>query len=404
MRNGSVKPSAVCRWQSIDGMHRCGIESRETWRMSYDPMNPPPQRPRSTPIPGSGPELPPPTPAQFLNEPQQQLPWTPQPGNDVNAQMGFSAAPGFVPTTGSSIRAFVWILVLVIFGVTGLVGWLIYKSATDAVNDAVDKANSEQPFNTLQVPIPPSFTISTVPPVTVIAPPVTIGPASIPTNASPATVVPGSVPPVSAETVPIATVAQDTTTLPTPPPTVLPTPPPTVLPTPPPTVLPTPPPTPTFLPNGATVLFDEGAARFVADQLDLAMAGEPTQFTEIILFPDNALATAQDPANPSQIVAAQWRDGSIAPADVTSTGGSGNLSSELFTGGDVNWEAINSLVAFAPAVLNLTDGHVTYVTVDRVGTGNPPPVVIDVYVEGPSGKGYVEASASGEILSSGPVS
>jgi hypothetical protein len=54
-------------------------------------------------------------------------------------------------------------------------------------------------------------------------------------------------------------------------------------------------------------------------------------------------------------------------------------------------------------VLNLPDGQVTYVSVDRVGRGSPPPVIIELFVEGPSGSGYVRASASGEILSSGPA-
>ena len=145
----------------------------------------------------------------------------------------------------------------------------------------------------------------------------------------------------------------------------------------------------------------QGAARVVADALDIGMAGEPTQFTQILLFADNALATAQDPANPSQIIAAQWVGGRVNQAQVTSTGGSDDLASELFTGGDVNWEAITGLVAYAPAYLNLPDGQVTNVSIDRVGIGNPPPVKIILTVEGPSGSGYVEASASGEILSSG---
>lgn len=347
--------------------------------MSFDPMNPPP-RPRSTPIPdGSGSALPPPTPAQFLNDQQPQLPWTPQPGYDVNAQMGFSAGSGLA-TGRSTFRPVVFAIVLIMLAISAGVGWFIYKKASDTIDDAVGRSN-DQPFSTFQVPTIPSFTVPTftVPTIAEIVPPVTAVPATIgPNTADPSTV-------------PVATVALDTTTLPTPPPTVPPTPPST------------PPPTPTFLPNGVTSVYGDGAARVVSDQLDLGMAGEPTQFTEIILFADNALATAQDPANPSQIIAAQWIDGQVQPAQVTSTGGSGDLSSELFTGGDVNWEAIAGLVAYAPAVLNLPDGQVTSVSVDRVGTGNPPPVIIDVYVEGPSGKGYVEASASGEILSSGPL-
>jgi len=346
--------------------------------MSFDPMNPQPPRHRSTPIPdGSGSSLPPPTPAQFLNDQQQQLPWTPIPGNDVNAQMGFSAGSGFA-TGRSSFRPVVLVIVVIMLAVMGGVGWFIYRQASDTIDDANDRL-SERPLPTFQVSIPsftlPTFTVPTIPE---IVPPVT----AVPVTIGPNTADPSTVPAAT-----LSTVAQETTTLPTPPPTVLPT----------------PPPTPTFLPNGVTSVYGDGAARFVADQLDLGMAGEPTQFTEIALFPDYALATAQDPANPSQIIAGQWIDGQVNPAEVTSTGVPGDLSSELFTGGDVNWEAITLLVADAPAVLNLPDGFVSVIYVDRVGRGNPPPVVIDVYVEGSGGKGHVVASASGEILSSGPL-
>jgi len=331
--------------------------------MSFEPMNPPPQRPRSTPIPdGSGSTLPPPTPAQFLNDQQPQLPWTPQPGYDVNSQMGFSAGSPFTTSSGSSLRWIGTTIAIVILVTTAGIGWFIYRQVKDATDD-VERLD-EQPLSTFQVTIPsftlPSFTIPTIPTIPQIAPPATAVPAS--------------------------TEVQEAT-----------------LPTPPPTVLPTAPPPPTFLPNGATTTYGDGAARFVADQLDLGMAGEPTQFTEIVLYPDSAVATAQDPANPSQIIAAQWIDGQVVQAQVTSTGGPSDLAAELFTGGDVNWEAIAGLVAYAPGVLNLPDGQVTSVSVDRVGIGNPPPVIIDVYVEGPSGKGFLEASASGDILSSGPL-
>jgi len=344
--------------------------------MSFDPNSPPPQRPRSTPIPdGSGSALPPPTPAQFLNDQEPALPWTPQPGYDVNARMGFSAGSGFA-TGRSSFRPVVLVIVLVILATSAGAAWFVYKAASDAVDDANNAASdltfSIPSFSTPTFTIPsftvPTFTVPTftVPTIPEVGPLVTVVPLS---------------------TVPYETIAQETTTLPTPPPTVLPTPPPTT----------------TFLPNGGTSVYGDQAPRFVADQLDLGIAGEPTQFTGIILLPESAFATTPDPANPGQIVAFQWIDGQVVPAEVTTNGDPGDLSAELFTGGDVDWEAITTLVAYAPAVLNMPDGKVTSVSVDRVGIGNPPPVIIDIYVEGSGGQGVVEASASGEILSSGPL-
>ncbi|MCU1398185.1 MAG: hypothetical protein JWN62_1294, partial [Acidimicrobiales bacterium] len=106
--------------------------------------------------------------------------------------------------------------------------------------------------------------------------------------------------------------------------------------------------------------------------------------------------------NPGQLIGAQWRDRSVSNADITSSGVPQDLTFRLFTEADVNWEAIGALVQQAPGLLGLADGQVTQVQVQRIGTGNPPPVVIDLYVDGPSGKGFVEASASGEVQSTNP--
>lgn len=270
--------------------------------MSTDATSGPPNRPRSTPIPdpdgNQGPLLPPPTAAQFLSG-QSGLPWTPQPGPDVNRVFQGGSA-GYVPPAsgprpgGSSVARVVAVMILLV--AVGGVGAAVYLGTRSG--DSVT-----QP------------TISTV------------------------------------------------------------------------------------LPDGATPLYADGAARAVADQLELAIAGDPTGFTVIYLFPDYAVATADDPERPGHLIGAYWRDGAIGDADITSSDGGGDLSALRFTEGEVDWEAIVALVPQAAGLLDLADGQVTYVSVQRSGAGNPPPIVIDVFVDGPSGGGHVEASASGDILS-----
>lgn len=328
--------------------------------MSFDPMTGPPNRPRSTPIPdpdGRGPSLPPPTAAQFLNE-QSSLPWTAQPGPDVNTSFQMSSVGYAAPSAGSSLGRVIALLVVLVS--IGGVGFAIY-AGTRAGEAAITRIPDLPPIPTFVVPAVATIAAPTV------APPDAVPPATFAASSTvPALAVP--------------TMDELVTTLPTPPPTTGLQP-------------------PTAFPGAAATLYDAGAARPIADLLELALAGDPTQLTQVYVFADYAIATAQDPQNPGQLIGAYWRDGEIGDANITSSGGGGDISYQLFTEGEVNWESLAALVPQAAALLNIPDGQVTYVAVQRVGVGNPPPIVIDVYVEGASGKGYVEASAAGDVLS-----
>ncbi|MCU1368337.1 MAG: hypothetical protein JWL72_215 [Ilumatobacteraceae bacterium] len=329
-------------------------------RQSNDPQGGP-GRPRSTPIPdadGGGFSMPPPTAAQYLGE-QSSLPWTPQPGPNVNAPFnaGFAGIDA-----GTSSRSGLKILVLVIALVSVVGAGAIAFVASRAADDF-----AQQLPNFPQAPTTsPRTTENVHPNATSVLPPVVL----TPTTFGPAVVLQPS--------------ATDglATTLPTPPPTTLPAPP------------------PTDFPDGAATLYDGSAPRAVVEQMSFVLVGAP--LTQVVITSDFAVATAQDPSNPGQLIGAQWRDRSVSNADITSSGGPQDLSFQLFTEADVNWEAIGGLVQQAPGLLGLADGQVTQVQVQRIGTGNPPPVVIDVYVDGPSGKGFVEASAAGDVLSANP--
>lgn len=330
--------------------------------MSFDPMSGPPQRPRSTPIPDPdhpGQALPPPTPAQFLGE--QPLPWTPLPGQNVNAPF---TAGGAIPGIefGGSVRPsngrvlLVTVILLISVG-AGIAVFVATRAVTNRAEQAISQVSVFRGDN------PP------------------IAPVTLP-EGEPSVLLPPTSATVSPDSIlPLDSVAGST--LPTPP-TIQP-------------VATEPAPPPTEFPGGATSVYDTAATRAVTDQLDLGLAGEPTQFTQIVLARDQAVATAEDPTQPDRLIGAYWIGGSVQAATITSSGG-GDLGPLLFTGGEVNWEAIGGLVAGAPALLNLADGQVTSVVVQRVGFGQTPPIVIDVYVQGAGGQGYVEAAADGTIL------
>ena len=418
--------------------------------MSYDPTTGQPIRPRSTPIPdGSAFAAPPPTAEEFLREagnapaqpstafptptfptPTFPQPGAPDPGSGQQGQAGFGGQPGFqpgfqggfqpgfqggfqpgfqqgfgqggfepggIPSQGlpyvtppggnqwggaqfggaqfggvpfvgprsSGLRGFRIGMSLFITIVTlGIVGFAIWKT-----NDTVKKATA--PFNQ-PVHIPP-FTVPDI---------------SIPAFTIPNVTVPVSVPVIPGVSVPTATVPADSVV-------VAPT---TIDPAA--TTVPavTVPPTPTTLiPGGASSFFEGNAARTVMDQFEANFAGSPTHYDEVDLFPDHAIAFAQDPANPGQLTGAEWSNGQLSPGTVTTD--PRDFTAELFTKADVNWDAVAGLVPTAPTLLGITDGKVSHIIVQRTPFDPANPLSFAVYVEGASANGYVLAGADGTVLS-----
>jgi hypothetical protein len=334
--------------------------------MSYDSTGGPPQRPRSTPIPDAdnGLSLPPQTPAQFLGE-QSSLPWTPQPGPSVNAPFAANSGLGFAqPAGGSFLRVFIVIIVLMSVGGAGAIAYFASRTA-DEIIDHVPTFP--------QRPSEDQTVFTAAPPLVIPTPSVAVPPSGEPSQTA-----------ATAPVVVVPTTVGLETTLPTPPPTTAP------------------PPPATAFPGGVGSLYEGNAARAIVDQFEFVLAGDPSQLTQVYIAPDYAIATAQDPAQPGKLVGAFWRDGALGDASITTTGGDGDLSYQIFSENDVNWDSLAVLVPQAAGLLGIADGQVTSVVVQRVGIGNPPPVVIDVYVEGAAAKGFVEASAAGDVLTVNP--
>ena len=62
-----------------------------------------------------------------------------------------------------------------------------------------------------------------------------------------------------------------------------------------------------------TFLYQGEAAGAVAAALDAGIPGEPTQFTDIAIYTDYAISTAQDPAVPGRFDQYIWRTGTVNP-------------------------------------------------------------------------------------------
>ena len=147
---------------------------------------------------------------------------------------------------------------------------------------------------------------------------------------------------------------------------------------------------------GISQLLDGGPAATVA-ALDAGIPGDPTNFIEIILYPGYAFGTAQDPVQPDHIDRYQWQDGALgAPAPQTNDP---DAASKVFTIDAVQWGAIAALAADAPRLANVEEGEVTHIAITRdVVFSETHDVVVRIYMTGPRGSAFIEATPDGTIL------
>lgn len=147
-----------------------------------------------------------------------------------------------------------------------------------------------------------------------------------------------------------------------------------------------------------TFLYEGEAAAAVAAALDAGIPGEPTQFTEISIYTDYAISTAQDPAVPGRFDQYIWRTGTVNPP--TAMPDNPDAANVTFTIGEVNWNAITALAADAPRLAGVEGGEVSYIIVSRTAFIEVGPIVVRIYVNGPRGSAVVEATAAGEFVKS----
>jgi len=147
--------------------------------------------------------------------------------------------------------------------------------------------------------------------------------------------------------------------------------------------------------DGVSLLVGDGPAATVA-ALDAGIIGDPTNFVEIILYPGYAFATAQDPTRPERIDRYQWQDGVIgAPTPQTNDPDAIN---KVFTIDLVDWAAIAALAAEAPRLAAVEEGEVTHVSITRDFFTELHDVVVRIYISGPRGNAFIEATPDGAII------
>jgi len=143
-------------------------------------------------------------------------------------------------------------------------------------------------------------------------------------------------------------------------------------------------------------LYEGAAASAVVAALDAGIPGEPTQFTDISLYTDYAIGTAQDPTMPGRFDQYIWRTGTVNPP--TPQPDDPDSANVTFTIDEVNWNAITALAADAPRLAGVDGGAVSYIIVSRDAIIEVGPIVVRIYVNGPRGSGVVEATAAGEFV------
>jgi hypothetical protein len=149
------------------------------------------------------------------------------------------------------------------------------------------------------------------------------------------------------------------------------------------------------LPDEATDLFHTDAAGAVVTAIAAALPDQ-TQFTQVSVYPDYAVAVALDADQPTTQDQYAWRAGRLGTASPRPS--SGDLHSLSFRTDQVDWSAVAALAAAAPGLTQVQAGMVTHVIVDRSMSTVDLPITIRVYVSGPTSSGFIEASATGTVI------
>lgn len=313
--------------------------------------NPPAPNPaagtsRSTPLPGFD-DVPPPTAAQFLGTVQQPVqPFQPAPGAALGGQLGSS-----VPRSRRSGLSGLVVALLIIGPVVGIsVSVWAFLRGREA-NDQAERIMDDAEATLDSVLADAQAALDDVDPADISLPAVPAD-VSIPAVSLP-TEVPTEVPVVPAASVPAPAIS----------------------------------------------LFDPAGATALIGTYEAAIGGAPTKLMNVTIYPDYAFATAQDPANALHVDEYPYRDGFVGASSPVTLVGDGDLEANLFATTDVDWTFLSRAVAEAPSLMpTVEEGVVTHIIVERSVFTPDFSVVVRVYVSGPRGGGYVEYTATGELV------
>lgn len=143
-------------------------------------------------------------------------------------------------------------------------------------------------------------------------------------------------------------------------------------------------------------LTDPGAAQGAIDDITRELG--TILVTSFDLYDHYAIFEAQDPAKPENLDTYTYRDGELEdpePVHVTNSTLE-DLPNKLFALSEVNWAAVGTLADTAVTQLQIEDGVVNHLGVDR-GFGSPD-IRLSLSVSGPRRSGTLEATADGTVL------
>ncbi len=142
-------------------------------------------------------------------------------------------------------------------------------------------------------------------------------------------------------------------------------------------------------------LVGDGPAATVA-ALDAGIPGDPTNFTEIILYPTYAFGTAQDPVQPDHLDTYMLQNGTLGASAPQPN--DPEAASNVFTIDAVQWDVIAALAADAPRQASVEEGAVTHIIITRDVFNDAHDVVVRIYIDGPRGSAFIECTPDGTVL------
>ena len=134
----------------------------------------------------------------------------------------------------------------------------------------------------------------------------------------------------------------------------------------------------------------------VATALDNGIAGQPTSFLEISLFPDYAIATAQNPALPDHFDRYTWRAANVDAG--TAMPNDAEAATMTFSIDQMDWAALARVAADAVSISKVEQGEISHITVARDIFGDAPDLVARIYVSGPRSSAFIQIAADGTVI------
>jgi hypothetical protein len=134
----------------------------------------------------------------------------------------------------------------------------------------------------------------------------------------------------------------------------------------------------------------------VAAALDNAIAGQPTGFLEISLYPDYAIATAQNPSLPDHFDRYTWRAANVDAG--TPMPNDAAAATMAFSIEQMDWAALARVAADAVSISKVEQGEISHITVARDIFGDAPDLVARIYVSGPRSSAFVQIAADGTVI------